>query len=313
MNYEYKGICIDDFSAKINPEVWFEEDASKFKWPLTNDPIKVIRTYNWNRMKQWVLWALNNSIKVFIGLNDQDTLSKDDIKQLLSNKPHIIGFGIWNEPKFNPKSQIKKDLLETLNSKFPNIPQMVVYSHKKASSYGHQSSGILAVNIYGLYGDVCCCDTCENNPEGVETLKIQLPWKGSKDNDPNFNSILENEINDMIKTPNDKFWLTEIGWSSFPVGCSSPDCTDQPDYQQFSDRYKRLVAWSNETNLRKNYEEFLKYNNNNTTTKPEYIFLMSLSDTKKLGTPRAGEAFGLYTDDTNTLGLPVLKPIFENS
>jgi len=110
---------------------------------------------------------------------------------------------------------------------------------------------------------------------------------------------MANTFNDIFKAhPGIKLWVTETGWSSFPIDCTDVKCGGDP-------QQRRNIDWSNVVNLIRNYKEFLKYDNTDISNTPEYIFLMSLSDTISLGTPRLGEAYGLY-DDSNPPQLKIL-------
>lgn len=278
INSNFKGICIDDFSATINPESWFGKDTSNFKWPLTNYPIEVIRTYNWNKMKNWVLWALKNNIKVLIGTDSFDSdPTSDEISILQQHIDKIIAISPVNEgSKQGP----------TFNFLPDSIPRIKVFIHKDPNSYGTQPNNILAVNIYGIYlPNMCVTDGCDQSMDNI-TLNQQIIWKGE-----NPTPILENEFNDIFEYNNNvKFWLTETGWSSYPVGCDDSTCSRDS-------KFRRLIAWSNTTNLKRFYEEFLKYDNTDSTKTPEYIFYFCLSDTYNyLGGKKEG--FGLYNSAT---------------
>jgi hypothetical protein len=259
INSNFKGICIDDFSATINPNSWFGDDASKFKWPLTNYPIKVIRTYNWNDMKEWVIWALKNDIKVLLGVTNTDNITTKEKEYLKDNKKNIIGIVYWNEPKYNSDANAGPSILKDV---LPNIPSMISYTHRNVNDYDTINDNILAVNIYGLYGNMCCCDDCsESNDQN--TLNTQLPW--------NKGTILIKSFDDIFNAhPNIRLWITETGWSSYPAGCWDPNCDGDPNL-------RRKIAWSNIDNLTRNYKEFLKYDNTDSTKTPEYIFYFCLS------------------------------------
>jgi hypothetical protein len=274
VNSEYKGLCIDDYSATIDPNTWFGTDANKFKWPLTNNPIKMIRTYNWNNMKNWVIWAFKNDIKVLLGVTNTDKITTDEKEYLKNNKNNIIGIVYWNEPKYNPNANADPNILKDA---LPNKPSMISYSHRNANDYDVINDNILAVNIYGLYYNMCCCDDCSESNDQI-TLDKQLPW--------NKETILINEFDDIFKAhPNIRLWITETGWSSYPAGCRDLNCGGDP-------KLRRKIAWSNIDNLTRNYKEFLKYDNSIPNT-PEYIFYFCLSDTFGQGGPQP-EKFGLY-------------------
>ena len=271
-NPEFKGICIDDYSASIDPNDWFP-NASDFKWPLTNNRIQVIRTYNWKKMKKWVLWALQNNIKVLLGIINNEVITDDEKKMLKQYKNYILGIVYWNEPKYNPTASAGSNILIDI---FPEKPHMISYSH--GGNYD-SIDNVLAVNIYGLYGNMCCCGDGECSLSKDETLlNTQLPWHD--------NTIITNSFKDLINYyPTKQLWVTETGWSSYAVGCSPP-----PSGEEMNCR--RKIAWSNITNLERFYKEFLKYDNTKPKT-PEYIFYFCLSDTYKYPGGRK-EGFGLY-------------------
>jgi hypothetical protein len=212
-------------------------------------------------MKGWVLWALQNDIKVLIGTASFDSAlpSELDMTALKEKKHLIIAISPVNEgSKKGPTFDFLKD-----------IPRIEVFIHSDAWSYDPITDNILAVNIYGLYGNMCCCDNVCNTDasEDVDTLNLQLPWTG----DPR--PIMKGEFDDIFKEhPNTKLWVTETGWSS-----------------ESSAPLRRNIAWSNKKNLTRNYKEFLKYDNTKNNT-PEYIFYFSLSDAN-------GESFGLYNQN----------------
>tara|TARA_B110000858_G_scaffold176186_1_gene210196 strand:- start:6532 stop:7827 length:1296 start_codon:yes stop_codon:yes gene_type:complete len=275
VNSDFKGLCIDDYSARIGPETMFS-NTTDFKWPLTNNPIKMIRTYNWNNMKNWVIWAFKNKIKVLLGVTNTDKITTDEKKYLKDNKNNIIGIVYWNEPKYNPSANAGPNILKDA---LPNKPSMISYSHRNVNDYDTINDNILAVNIYGLYYNMGCCDDCSESKDQI-TLDKQLPW--------NKETILINEFDDIFKVhPNIRLWITETGWGSYPAGCLDPTCEGDTDPCTL-----RKIAWSNIDNLTRNYKEFLKYDNSIPNT-PEYIFYFCLSDTFGQGGPQP-EKFGLY-------------------
>ena len=291
VNPDYKGLCIDDYSATLNPYQWFGGDASRFTWPLTNQPIQVIRTYNW-KAREWVIWALDNNIKVLIGFIGTDFIGQDDKNYLKKNKNNIIGIVYWNEPKYNPTNHAPNNILK---EELPDVPRMISYTHRNVNDYNASgvSDNVLAVNIYGLYAAMCCCDGCDCCPETDQSaLEEQLPWNKGTILINSFDAIFDK--NDFFKSnPNMKLWITETGWSSWPQGCFSADCHEQQNPHDF----RRKIKWSNNTNLSRFYKEFLKYDNTDSTKTPEYIFYFCLSDTYGTNYGPLPEKMGLYTKD----------------
>ena len=307
VNPEYKGLCIDNYSATLNPNDWFGEDAGKFNWPLTSQPIRVIRTYNWTHMKVWVLWALKNNIKVLIGTASFDFTSdptSEEKQILLDYKENIIAISPVNEGS-DPGPTF--DFLD-------KIPIIACNKNGEGSTNDPPISGasndIVAVNVYGLFFDMCCCDgprqdycDCTENKQ-EDTLK--------KQNNFNFDNIfIQSILNGIQKytrydAPNrpwgNKFWVTEYGWESQYSDKNKP--TKGPNCSNPQKYINRKKAWSNVDNYKTTYTNFLNFNSSSVNSKLyypiEYVFWFTLCDTN-------GEYFGLHDSSLLINGFPKLK------
>jgi hypothetical protein len=314
-----KGICIDDTSASYTPKSDYpiiSTDTFPSVWPNSAYPISSIRVFSYSLgnspAKQWVIWAIQNKIKVLVGINLQDyttdlnVLSNDYLAAdpLLKKdfNENIIGYAIGNEGTLSEIPSIINGILyaKSLISeyKLPNKIVSTVLSLDAQwilNTFPPESATFTSdflslepyvdVIMFNAYGGYFLYDST--------LLNASLSWTS---NGQQF-SVLLNQfgaIRSAMKKQNilKELWITETGWSSAPIS-KNPE----------------PPGWSSLDHLKTFYKNFFNFNMNvpflpqlatQYVMPPERIFYFSLRDAF-FQLLDVNEFFGLFTKQASPL------------
>jgi len=314
-----KGICIDDTTAAYTPRSNYPiipTDTFPSVWPNSAYPISSIRVFSYSLgsapAKEWVLWAVQNNIKVLIGINLQDyttdlnALSNDylaadpTLKQNFND--NVLAYAVGNEANVPEIQQIidgiayAKDLIS--ESKLPNKPVSTVLNLNEQwilNTFPPENA-IFTADFLNLeqYIDVIMFNTYGGyfiyEPS---LLDASLSWTS---NGQTF-SILLNQfgaVRSAMRKQNitKEFWIGETGWSSAPLG-----------------NHPEPPGWSSLPHLKTFYKNFFDFNMDTpylpqlatqTVMPPNRIFYFSVRDSF-LHLLNVEEFFGLFTKQESPL------------
>jgi len=320
-----KGVNIDDTTAPLTPishNPTDSRDTFPHSWNGTNSQIGAIRTYHYNTgvvAKQWVAWAVQNNIKVIVGL----TLGLDSAAAEIAAfeadyaaanatlkaqyDANVIAIAVGNEQTdvaamnagmISVKAKVgvtlpSGALVTTVLAISPTWiintfpPQNATFTMGAAGFMSLVPNlEIVCFNCYGGYFSL-------GNIPGLtpqQALTTSLSW--TSDPPQSEFSVLLNQFGAIryamatavIGVP---FWCTETGWSSTPIGAET------------------LPGWSSISHLKTFYQNFLGFNTTTMFTPqssspavlpPERIFFYAVRDV-----PTRPEYFGLFTSQSTPL------------
>ena len=317
-----KGINIDDTTAVLAPvshNPTDSQDTFPHSWNGTNSQISAIRTFHYDTgvaAKQWVTWAVQNNIRVIVGLTLGSDSGAAEIAAFEADysaanatlqaqyDANVLAIAVGNEQtdvaamnagmisvkaKIGvtlPANALVTTVLELLPTWIINTfpPQNATFTAAFLSLVPNLE--IVCFNCYGGYFSL-------GNIPGLtpqQALTTSLSW--TSDPPENEFSILLNQFG-AIKYAMaaagviTEFWCTETGWSSTPIGSET------------------LPGWSSVPHLHTFYQNFLGFNTTTPFTPqssspsvlpPERIFFYAVRDV-----PTRPEFFGLFTSQATPL------------
>lgn len=308
-----KGICIEDRTAALPPSAHFpmiSTDTFPSVWPGTSYPIANVRVFSYSLgaapARNWVLWAIQNNIKVLVGINLQDYTTDlaafaDDyakadpyLKSCFDRNILAIAVGNevgdWEVPNVIAGIDAARALIAAKS--LPDVPVSVVlnlnpmwivnawpprdavFTSAFLQLLPHMD--VIMVNTYGAYFD------------NYDLLTPGLSWTS---NGQVF-SVLLNQWGSVRvaarKTPlalGKPLWVCETGWSSAPLS-----------------NHPEPMGWSSPAHLKTFYRNFLAFDQAapylpqetwEFVQPPELIFYFGLRDSY-LPLLDVEEYFGLF-------------------
>ena len=315
-NKAQKGINIDDTTAALSPSTHNPMQSTDTfpSWPEVSSQITNIRTFHYNDQtpaKAWVRWAVENHIKVMVGLSlgsdsaaaelaafSSDYMSADASLKALYDA-NVLAIAIGNEE--TNTTAINAGIANAKNkislSQLPNVPvtSVLIYNTNWINNDFPPQNATFTANFLALAPNLdIVCFNCYGGyyskgtlppltPE--QALTVSLSWTSNSGE----NSVLLNQFG-AIRYAMSKagiaakpFWCTETGWASTPEG-------------------NEVASWSSIPNLKTFYGNFLGYNMSNTffpqsstpaVNPPSMIFYFSIRDI-----PPQTKYFGLFTSSS---------------
>ena len=309
-----KGICIEDRTAALVPSAHYpmiSTDTFPSIWPGTSYPISNVRVFSYSLgaapARQWVLWAIQNNIKVLVGINLQnfstdlaafaeDYNNADPYLKSCFDR-NILAIAVGNEvgdwEVDNVIAGIEAARALIATDSLPDVPVSVVLNLNPmwiVNSWPPRDAvfteaflkllphmDVIMVNTYGAYFD------------NYDLLTPGLSWTSNGQ----IFSVLLNQWGSVRvaarKTPlalGKPLWVCETGWSSAPLG----NHADEP------------LGWSSPANLKTFYRNFLAFDQAapympqetwEFVQPPEMIFFFGLRDSY-LPLLDVEEYFGLF-------------------
>lgn len=316
-----KGINIDDTTAVLTPSSHNptqSSDTFPFNWPGTSTPISSIRTIHYADQvpaKEWVKYAVENSIQVLVGLTLTGDGSVEEIAAFSADymgasstlksqyDTYVIGIAVGNEESdaatiINGINNVKAK--QALNQ-LPAAPVLSVLNNVQVSgsnlwinnTYPPSSATFTpaALSIFAV-SDVVCFNFypywtlghIDPSINPVEALALCLSFTSTASE---F-SLLLNECGGVryamaaagITKP---FWCGETGWSSTTVNASEvPGWSSVANLQSY---YTRFLGWNT-------LNKFLPQSSPTLESPPERTFYFCVRDVSNAG------SFGLNTSSS---------------
>lgn len=306
LNIDLKGINIDDTTVALTPSTSNPQktsDTFPFTWLKTTSQLGTIRTYHYDTNgANWVSWAVQNGIKVIIGIDLSSYTSQLNSLQSAYTSANtalkaqydtnVIAIAIGNEEPASSLSSLQsgiayaKTLMLPSNAKYTSVlnfdndwsqnsfpPSSCTFT--SAFLTLEPSLDVICFNCYGGYFTY--------GQQQFITVENSVSWQSTV----NGGSVLLNQFGAIrfamaAAVITKEFWVTETGWCSTSEISQNPSWSNVANEKEF---YKGFLGFSLTT-------PFIAQSASTSVLPPNRIIYFSVRDVTG---GEGGTGFGLYT------------------